>query len=66
MALRPATTPRDREQLESIRLDSFAFDSLPLGEVVRVLIDEARKRDPEKRGINILINPNAPAPTPVG
>ena len=51
-------------KLDRIKLDSVFFDGLPLGEVVRNLSDEARKRDPEKRGINFIVNPNS-APVPV-
>src|SRR5262249_39928237 len=36
-------------------------ESLPLGEVIINLNDEAKKRDPEKRGLNFIINPNAEA-----
>ena len=43
-----------RRKLELITLDMQA-DSLPLGEIVNLLIDETRKRDPEKEGINILL-----------
>jgi hypothetical protein len=58
-------------KLESIRLDTVRYDGLPLGEVVINLRDEAKKRDPDKRGINFLINQNMdpgeaaaiPAPT---
>ncbi len=42
-------------KLDRIRLDLQA-DNLPLGAVVNLLADEARKRDPDKRGINILVN----------
>ena len=45
------------DKLESIRLDTVFFDGVPLDEVVRNLADEARKRDPERKGINFLINP---------
>jgi len=51
-------------KLDSIRLDTVSYD-LPLPEVIRNLMEEARKRDPEKKGINFMINPNrdlAPAP----
>ncbi len=60
-----------RDKLERIRLDTVRYDGLPLGEVVVNLRDEAKKRDPEKKGINFLINPRpdrseAPAaPSPV-
>ncbi|MCX6928460.1 MAG: hypothetical protein NT154_35415, partial [Verrucomicrobia bacterium] len=42
-------------KLDRIRLDRVSFDRLPLREVVRLLADESRKRDPEKRGINFLL-----------
>lgn len=51
-------------KLGLIRFDSVAFDGLPLSEVVRSLSEEARKRDPEKKGVNIIVNPNAAAPAP--
>ena len=56
-------------KLDRIRLDSVLFDGLPLSEVIRNLSDQAKLRDPEKRGINFLINPNveaAAAPTVLG
>src|SRR4029077_16848991 len=34
---------------------------VPLSEVVRNLREEVKRRDPEKRGINFLINPQTPA-----
>jgi hypothetical protein len=45
-------------KLESIRLDTVRYDGLPLGEVVINLRDEAKKRDPDKKGINFLMNQN--------
>ena len=54
-------------KLERIRLASVRYEGLPLSEVVINLRDQAMKLDPEKKGINFLINPNmAPggAPTP--
>jgi hypothetical protein len=61
----PSSTNRGRltilTKLENIRLDTIRYDGLPLGEVVNNLRDEARKRDPEKKGINFLINPNMDA-----
>ncbi|MGN6553356.1 MAG: hypothetical protein ACTHLW_06505 [Verrucomicrobiota bacterium] len=45
-------------KLDRIRLDTVFYDSLPLSEVIRNLQDEVKKRDPLKRGINFLINPN--------
>ncbi|HOX58354.1 MAG TPA: hypothetical protein P5205_14890 [Candidatus Paceibacterota bacterium] len=52
-------------KLDRIRLDNVKYDGLPLGEVIINLSDECKKRDPEKRGINFLINNygGAAAPT---
>ena len=43
-------------KLDRIRLDTVKYEGLPLSEVIINLSDEARKRDPEKRGINFLIS----------
>ncbi|MGC3959313.1 MAG: hypothetical protein QM813_15635 [Verrucomicrobiota bacterium] len=52
-------------KLNTIKFESFppegSPDTLPLTEVVRILNVESPKRDPEKEGVNIMINPNAPA-----
>ena len=45
-------------KLDRIRLDNVRYDGLPLSEVIVNLNDEAKKRDPEKRGINFLLNQN--------
>ena len=45
--------------LDRIRFDSVSFDGLPLSQVVRFLVVESQKRDPEKRGINFLLNQNS-------
>jgi general secretion pathway protein D len=45
-------------KLDRIHLDTVKYDGLPLSEVIINLNDEAKKRDPEKRGVNFLINPN--------
>ncbi len=47
-------------KLNEIVLQEVAFDGLPLSEVLKMLSDESIKRDPEKKGINFLINNNAP------
>ncbi len=55
-------------KLGRLRLDTVGpWDGLPLTEVVRFLGDESKKRDPEGRGINFVINPNqqAAAPNPL-
>lgn len=46
-------------KLDRIRLDNVSYDGLPLSEVLRNLSEQTRLRDPEKRGINFLIDPNA-------
>jgi type II secretory pathway component GspD/PulD (secretin) len=46
-------------KLDRIRLDSLKYEGLPLSEVIINLNDEAKKRDPEKRGINFIISQNA-------
>ncbi|MGA2788153.1 MAG: hypothetical protein ABSF60_11560 [Verrucomicrobiota bacterium] len=54
-------------KLDRIRLDSVSWpEGLPLIEVLRNLSEQAKLRDPDKKGINFLFNPNAaaaPAPT---
>lgn len=52
-------------KLDRIRMDTVFYDGLPLGEVIRLLNEESKRRDPDKRGINFLINPNEPASTAV-
>jgi beta-lactamase regulating signal transducer with metallopeptidase domain len=50
-------------KLDHIRLDHVYFDSLPLSEVILILGDESKKRDPNKRGINFITNPSADTET---
>jgi hypothetical protein len=45
-------------KLDRIRLDNLVFDGLPLSEVIRNLSEQTKLRDPDKKGINFLINPN--------
>ena len=45
-------------KLEEIRLDEVAFENLSLPTVLQYLNEQSRQRDPEKKGINFLINPN--------
>src|SRR3954471_21113522 len=45
-------------KLDRIRLDSVTYDGLPLGEVIKALGAEAARRDPDKEGGNLMINPN--------
>jgi type II secretory pathway component GspD/PulD (secretin) len=47
-------------KMRRIRLNEWGpIDNLPLSEVIRGLNDEARRRDPENRGLNLFISPNA-------
>src|SRR5438477_377479 len=45
-------------KLERIRLDQLQDDGLPLGEVIKLLDDESRKRDIDKLGVNFMVNAN--------
>ena len=64
----PANPPRPPEpsphgtkveaKLRQIVLDQVKFDGLPLSEVLLYLNDQSMKRDPDKTGVNFLINPN--------
>jgi Mg-chelatase subunit ChlD len=49
------------KKLDRIRFDQVTFEGVGLPEVLLALSDEAKKRDPEKKGINLLINPETPA-----
>jgi len=53
-------------KLDRIRLDRITYDGLPLGEVVKNLMDEAKKRDPEKKGINFVLTSNGGPDGPPG
>ncbi len=43
-------------KLDRIILDEVLYDGIPLGEVIKDLNEEARKRDPDRRGVNFIIN----------
>ncbi len=45
-------------KLQHIHLDSVSFDGLPLSEVLKQLQAQCKIRDPERKGINFLINNN--------
>jgi hypothetical protein len=56
-----------KAKLAAIRLDTFQVENLPLSEVIKNLVLQSKRRDPEKRGVNILLSPiydTAPAPNP--
>lgn len=47
-------------KLRNIRLRQWGpIDNLPLSEVIRSLTDEARRADLDKKGVNIIVSPNA-------
>jgi type II secretory pathway component GspD/PulD (secretin)/beta-lactamase regulating signal transducer with metallopeptidase domain len=46
------------QKLKIIRLDRVAFDAVPLGEIIGTLSVESKKNDPDRRGINYLLNPH--------
>src|SRR3954469_2191930 len=43
-------------KLDRIRLEQVSWDGLPLNEVIKQLMDEAKRRDPDKKGLNFIIN----------
>lgn len=53
-----------KSKLDKIRLPEALFEGLPLGEVLKSLRDESKRRDPEQVGVNFMYNPNANAPAP--
>lgn len=52
-------------KLDQIHLNEVSYD-LPLSEVLKTLRDESKKRDPDQRGINFLINPHSDAGVSAG
>lgn len=51
------------QKLDQIKFDKVIYRGLSLFEVVRILNDEARMRDPDQKGINFIIDPNVPGGT---
>ncbi|KAF0172204.1 MAG: peptidase M56 BlaR1, partial [Limisphaerales bacterium] len=52
-------TPAQRailQRLDTVVFPEVAYDGLPLPEVVKMLQQDARKYDPEKKGFNFLLN----------
>jgi tetratricopeptide (TPR) repeat protein len=52
-------------KLDTIMLDKTPDEwanGIPLSEIIRYLIIESKARDPEKKGINFMFNPNVEAP----
>ncbi len=50
------------DKLNQIKLERVEFNAVPLSNVILAVSAEARRLDPEKRGVNIVINPNAASP----
>src|SRR5207249_3716240 len=50
-----------QNKLHRIILNEVFLDGVPLPQVLNYLSEEATKRDPDKEGINFLINPNVVA-----
>jgi beta-lactamase regulating signal transducer with metallopeptidase domain len=48
-------------KLDQIVLKEVVYDGLPLSEVVRDLNEQSRLHDPDKLGVNIIINPHPAA-----
>jgi tetratricopeptide (TPR) repeat protein len=46
------------DKLNRIHLDNVSYDGLPLSEVLRQLTEQSKLRDPDRKGIYFLINPN--------
>jgi len=56
-------------KLKEIRFDSVGYSGMPLSEIVKRLRAESIKRDPDRKGVNFVLNPNVPwvaRPAPVG
>ncbi|OQB91560.1 MAG: Type II secretion system protein D precursor [Verrucomicrobia bacterium ADurb.Bin118] len=52
-------------KLDRIMVNEVRYPGLPLSEVVADLYRIAKQRDPDKRGINFLVDPNAPPVNPL-
>ena len=54
-------------KLDHIRFDSISFDGMPLADVLKELTKQCQLRDPDRRGVNFLINNNPDlTPAPIG
>jgi Mg-chelatase subunit ChlD len=50
------TSSSVEEKLGRLRFDAVNYDRLPLSAVLQTLNEETRKLDPEKRGVNLLVD----------
>jgi len=46
------------QKLETIRIDELSLDSIPLNQVIDQIDKTSKLRDPDKKGINFIINNN--------
>ena len=46
------------QKLETIRIDELSLDSIPLNQVIDQIDKTSKLRDPEKKGLNFIINKN--------
>ncbi len=53
-------------KLHSVRLEQVAFAASPLSDVLRHLSQQAKSNDPEKQGVNFLLNLNPGGSAPDG
>jgi len=54
------------DKLNRIRINQIAYEGVPLTDVIKVLDEEAKRRDPEQKGLNFFIAPFLePAAAPV-
>ncbi len=49
-------------KLQGIRMDGTIYEGLPLAEVIHNLNNEIKKQDPQKQGINLVLNPETESP----
>jgi type II secretory pathway component GspD/PulD (secretin) len=52
-------------KLDSIKISSVEFNETPLKQAVEWLIEEARRLDPERKGVNILMKPTGLDPAKI-
>ncbi len=55
-----------QHKLDRIVLDEVKFDGIPLSEAIKILDEESRERDPEKKGVNFIISSLLDQVTTVG
>lgn len=65
----PNTSTKMRQALlakmEKVTISELHFDAQPLSEVVKLLTDECKRQDPQKKGVNFILNPFLESAPPV-